>query len=353
MISIETVDPNFRVPENAFSRNLHFYDPQESPFRIFGVTHCGGCYRRMPREIAAAVSEGVLQLHTHTAGGRIRFRTNSRCVAIVAQMSNLSKMPHFAFTGSIGFDLYEKVDGNQIFQGAAIPTIDISDRLEGLWDLGTEDMHELTLHLPLYSGVDSLYIGLDKTARLEAPAEYTYPRPVVYYGSSITQGGCASRPGNAYPNQISLALDCDHINLGFSGNAKAEDSMAQYLSSLDMSVFVYDYDHNAPNTDYLAATHEKLFLTLRKVHPQLPVIMLSMPRSKPCDRGLLEQRQAIIRQTYENALRKGDRNVYYIPGPDLLGEWAEAATVDNCHPTDLGFWAMARKLLPVLKPLLQ
>lgn len=353
MKSIASIDPNFKVPTNGLPAGLRLYRITEDTSLVSGVMWQDGCFRRLPGAVASSVSEGVHALHFHTAGGRVRFCTDSHRVAIVARMNHITKMPHFAFTGSIGFDLYERIDNRQIFMGAAIPPVDIDNSLEFLWELNGDGMHELTLHLPLYTGVDELYIGIDENATLSAAPDYVYSKPVVYYGSSITQGGCASRPGNAYSNQISLMLDCDHINLGFSGNAKAEDTIADYISKLDMSVFVYDYDHNAPDEKHLAATHEKMYRVIRTAQPSLPIIMLSMPKSKPGDAEKQQARFEIIRQTYQNAVAANDQNVYLISGADLFGDCAEAATVDNCHPNDLGFYLMAKKLEPLIGRLLK
>ena len=128
--------------------------------------------------------------------------------------------------------------------------------------------------------------------------------------------------------------------------------MAAYISKLDMSVFVYDYDHNAPDEAHLAATHEKMFQTIRSAQPDLPIIMMTMPKSKPGDADKRQRRFQIIQQTYRNAVAAGDRNVYLISGSELLGDCAESATVDNCHPNDLGFYMMAQKLAPMIKKLL-
>ena len=352
MVAISSIDPNFAVPELDLPQDLQFIPVHSNPSLVFGTTYRDGCFRRMPEDIAADVSEGVHALHFHTAGGRVRFCTSSRRVAIAAKMNHVSRMSHFSFTGSIGFDLYEKVDGRQIFWGTAIPPLEFQDHLNYLWEFSSGDLHELTLHLPLYSGIDELYLGIERDAVISPAPDYSYSKPVVYYGSSITQGGCASRPGNAYPNQISLMLGCDHINLGFSGSAKAEDAMADYISKLDMSVFVYDYDHNAPDEDHLTATHEKMFQTIRSAQPDLPIIMLSMPRSKPGRMETQRRRLEIIRKTYQHALHSGDSHVYLIPGDELLGNCAEAATVDNSHPNDLGFYTMAQTLAPLIRHLL-
>ena len=186
---------------------------------------------------------------------------------------------------------------------------------------------------------------------VEAPTPYKWETPILFYGSSITQGGCSSRPGSAYANIVSRALDADIVNLGFSGNARAEVEMGEYIKNLPMSVFVYDYDHNAPTIAHLEQTHERMFRQVREAQPDLPIVLMSRPKYtlNEDDRTRLE----IIRKTYENALARGDRNVYLIDGPTLMAIAGNEGTVDGSHPTDLGFFSMAQALIPVLKEILK
>ena len=191
----------------------------------------------------------------------------------------------------------------------------------------------------------------DKNSEILPPEPYATEFPVVYYGSSITQGASASKPSGAYQNLLSLFLNIDHINLGFSGNAKGEQSMADYIASLKMSAFVMDYDYNAPTPEHLKETHEPFFKTIREAHPNLPILILSRPKYYPNDEELL--RRDIVRQTYENALSNGDKNVYFIEGNTLMSdEIKDLGTVDGTHPTDLGFFSMAKRIEPMLKEML-
>ena len=165
--------------------------------------------------------------------------------------------------------------------------------------------------------------------------------PIVYYGSSITQGACACRPGNIYENIICRQLGIDYINLGFSGNGKAEDTIVDYMCTLPMSIFVSDYDHNAPNAEYLRNTHLKMYQKIRAAHPDIPYIMLSKPDflSNPSD--AINRRDVII-DSFRRARETGDKNVYLIDGESIFrGPYAQLCTVDGCHPTDMGFALMA------------
>lgn len=205
-------------------------------------------------------------------------------------------------------------------------------------------MADYTINFPLYDGVKELYIALKKGAVILEPTPYSHSVPVVYYGSSITQGGCASRPGNSYEAIISRRLDVDYRNLGFSGSGKAEDLMAQYLADLEMSIFVCDYDYNAPDVEYLEKTHLPLYRAVRSKQPNVPIIFVSAPDIL-MDPETFVPRREVIRRTYTIALEEGDRNVYFIDGAELFdGDDWDSCTVDGCHPNDLGFYRMAMRI---------
>ena len=343
---ISQIDKNFKIETKIAKSDIKFYNVRLAPIEVNGIFHEDGKFRRMPEPIARSVSDGVHWLHSNTAGGRARFVTDSPYVAIHAKMANLGKMPHFALAGSAGFDLYIKGKSEK-YVNTFVPPYEMSDGYESVIELGKRQKRELVINFPLYSDVVELYIGISDTATLEAPSPYEIEKPIVYYGSSITQGGCASRPGCSYQAIISRAFNADYINLGFSGNAKAEDEMAEYVCTLDMSAFVYDYDHNAPSIEHLEATHEKMFKRVRSAFPNLPIILMSRPKYTltPDERTRLK----IIKHTYENALANGDENVYFIDGRTLMSLCKDEGTVDNCHPTDLGFFSMAQALKKVLK----
>ncbi len=339
-MDIAKIDKNFAVRTKIADREgLRFYSVDSAPFSLHGIFFEGDRYRRLPESVARTVNSGVLRLHANTAGGRVRFVTDSPYIAVHVKLANCGKMPHFPLTGSIGMDLYT---GTR-YLGTFCPPFDVENSFEGAIITHLEGKREYTVNLPLYSEVKELYIGVKEGSALEGAPAYTVEKPVVFYGSSITQGGCASRPGNAYPAILSRKLDFDYINLGFSGNAKGEKEIAEYIAGLSMSAFVLDYDHNAPTPAHLAATHEEMFKTIRKTHPDLPILMLSRPQ--PYLKPEEQERLAIVRRTYENALATGDRNVYFIAGPDLICDAVrEAALVDNCHPNDAGFVSMARAI---------
>ncbi len=342
MKTISEIDSNFKISIQIEKEGKSFYNIDNPPFKVYGVFKDEGKYRRLPENIAKSVSEGVHALHANTAGGRVRFKTDSACVSIIAKMGNIGKMPHFALTGSVGFDMYVKEAGEERYAGTFIPPFDITDEYESCVTFDSKKLRDITINFPLYSEVADLYIGVENGSFVGEPEPYTIPKPVVYYGSSITQGGCASRAGTSYQSIISRRFDCDYINLGFSGNAKAEDEIIDYIKKLDMSMFVYDYDYNAPSVEHLANTHEKMFKAVRKENPQIPIIFMSRPKYYLDEEE--EQRLNIIKTTYNNALSGGDRNVYLLDGKALMSRAGSDGTVDNAHPNDLGFASMAEAL---------
>ncbi len=342
MGNIEQIDKNFLVKTNIEKDDINFHNVDKAAFKVYGVFKEKGRYRRMPEDVAISVSEGVNLLHTNTAGGRVRFKTDSEYIAINAEMDGLGRMSHFAFTGSIGFDLYE--DNNYI--KTFVPPFSIIDGYESIIEFKDSNLREITINFPLYSNVKNLYIGLQEGAALKESTPYRNEKPIVYYGSSITQGGCASRPGMSYQSIISRRFNYDFVNLGFSGSAKAENEMIEYIKNLDMCAFVYDYDHNAPTVEHLRETHEKMFKAIRKENPKLPVIIMTRPKHTLTDEE--KERHSIIEDTYKNAISKGDKNVYFIDSSMLTKLCGDDGTVDSCHPTDYGFASMAKALGEVI-----
>lgn len=333
------IDRTAEVQTKIERDGLVFYDIDEAPFRIHGVYREGDRYVRMPSDIARTVSDGVGNLCAYTTGGRVRFITDSPYIAVSIRVGVFSKFPFFPLSGTVGCDLY----GGTRYFGTYSPPLDITNSYEGVVDIFDPEERVYTVNMPLYSTVGKMYIGIKAGSVLKAAPDYAEMTPIVYYGSSITHGGCATRPGCNYESIIARKYDWDFINLGFAGCAKGEEEIARYIAGLPMRAFVYDYDHNAPTLDYYRETHERMFKIVRAAQPELPIIMMSRPKFhlSPEER----ERVNVMMQTYENALAAGDSHVFCIKGADLLSEdIREVALVDNCHPTDGGFASIAKVL---------
>lgn len=212
-------------------------------------------------------------------------------------------------------------------------------------------MRSYVLYLPLYNGLKTLMVGLPPDAQLAKGRVPHNEKPILFYGSSVTQGACASKAGSCYTTLLARRLDAAQINLGFSGNAKGEPELAKYIAKLNMSLFVYDYDYNAPTVEHLQETHEPFFRIIREARPELPVVMISRFSGKMGPDA--DTRREIIRSAYLHAVEAGDRNVWFVDGQPLFGETdRDMCTVDIGHPTDLGFLRVADALEPLLREIL-
>ena len=359
MFDITQVDPNLVVNHSLADSNLVFYDVRKANVDFYGLYEPRGeaPFRRMPLDVAETVSRSVYNLSQHTSGGRIRFKTDSKTIAIhVVQRDKVCYFAHMTFLGSSGFDLYRMENGRQVFVAALLPPIDRGSSFDAIVEVAGEGIYEYVLNFPLYDWVTELYLGLDKGAVLKKGSPYAATKkPVVFYGSSITQGGCASRPGLNYPAILSRCLDMDFICLGFSGSCLAEPEMVRYLETMDVAAYVLAYDGNAPDPAYLQETHEPLFKAIRAAHPETPIIISSNyflgARIKTEDNSeICEERWAIIKNTYDNAVSAGDKKVWYVNPKGIFDAYGgNDCTVDGCHSNDLGFYLMAKSMEPRLR----
>lgn len=345
------VDGNFKV-ENVEGIGVLYYNALETPFSVEGFAwrKDGEKLYRIPKQTASNPNlKNIAGLANHTAGGAVRFQTDSRNIALRYKLKDTTDMPHMTRSGACGFDVFISSPGNQdsYLKTVHPPRRAISEYSKEqvkIAQFQQRRMRQFTIWLPLYGGVESLEVGIEKGAKILAPMPHKIKKPVLFYGSSITQGGCASRPANAYTTMLCRELDAEQINLGFSGNAKGEIEIARDIASLNLAAFVFDYDYNAPTPEHLEKTHEPFFLEIRKKHPNLPIIILSR-----CS-NMTDRRRDIVKQTYLNAVARGDKNVSFIDGAELFGTTDKKyPTVDGCHPNDLGFYLMFQRILPTLK----
>ena len=349
---LEDIDKNFRLSADI-PRDYILRDPREAPFSLWGlVPNADRSYCRLPLGLIPECNEGVQELAWHLAGACVRFSTDSDGLAVVWTLRDRGNMPHFAATGQSGMELFEESDGGVTAVKTVIPQME-----DGLGCRADQSafvplkggMRHYALYLPLYNGLTTFHLGFAPDSRVEEGRAPRVTRPLVFYGSSITQGGCAQKVGSCYTTILARRLDAAQINLGFSGSARGEESMARYIASLDMSAFIMDYDHNAPDAAHLRRTHGPFFRLIRAARPELPIILASKPDydNNPAESRL--RRQVII-DTYARALSEGDRRVYFVDGQSMFGPRDRAlCTVDGCHPTELGFLRMADAFEPVIR----
>lgn len=354
MKRIQEIWPEYTVDE-TLAADFVFHDAWDAPIKISGlVPNEERMYYRLAPELASRVNDGVKEMAWHLAGGCARFATDASELCVAAALRQPELMNHMTVCGQSGVELYMEQDGRYVQVGVGRPEIaaksaGIKPFITQRFTLPGEGLRTFCLYMPLYNGLKKLLIGLPEASKLAAPRIRRIESPITFYGSSITQGGCATKPGACYSAILGRRLDANVRNLGFSGSAKGEEDMVRHLASLEMSVLVLDYDHNAPNAEHLEKTHEPLFRKVREAQPELPVIMLTKP-DFDSDPAVNAVRREIVRRTYAHALEAGDRKVWFVDGETLFGESdRDLCTVDGCHPNTLGFLRMADRVEPVLR----
>ena len=302
-------------------------------------------YDRMPASYKDKVRPEVWNLSKNSAGLSVRFMTNSTRISLKWDLLNNMSMNHMAETGIKGVDLYFNNNGTWQFLNTGRPTG--KENEAQLISHMSRKMREYRMFLPLYDGVVKLEIGIDSTCVIRKP-EPMGRRPIVFYGTSITQGGCASRPGMAHTNIISRKLNTDCYNFGFSGNGRMEAPVAQLIAGIDAWFYVIEC---LPNMSYEQVLKNTIPLaeTIRKAHPETPIIFVDNPMYDAASlddtlRFSIGRKNAGLKNEFNKLQAKGIGNIYYIenstaPVNDHEGE------VDGVHLTDLGFMRYADFLI--------
>ena len=339
------------------AQNVVYTDASAFPLygKVSGQTNAR--YERLPSHLQEVSRGPVWYLGRNSAGLFIRFRSNSTSIYARWESTFNNTMTHMTDTGTKGLDLYALVDGQWRHVCSAQPQGKKSERKI----IGNMDPleREYMLYLSLYDGVSSLEIGVDEGAMLDLPAvdRPSREKPIVMYGTSILQGGCANRPGMAHTNIISRRLDREVYNLGFSGNALLDMEIAELMASVeDPGLFVLDYAPNA-YADMIDENGETFFRVIRDAHPDVPVIFIEdviFPHTV-FDNAILEEvtlKNEAQKRLYQRLKKAGEKNIYYISAEGMIGDDGEA-TVDAIHFTDLGMMRYVDHVLPTIEKALK
>jgi len=337
----EKLDPNMTL-KKADADGIIWLDPREAPFNLSGFEWISedNVYRRLPVRPDWEIRDAVDQLANETAGGQIRFRSDSKKILLRVELREKSGMYHMPATGQSGFDLYIK-DGEvqRYVKTTRFPADTIRYQVE-LLNSDQKQMRDFTLNFPLYNGVNSVLVGIEAQSRIRTPKPFSRPGKIVIYGTSITQGGCVARPGMAYSNILSRKLDVAFVNLGFSGNGRGEPALAHLINQISGTSFIIlDYEANAGNT--ILETLNPFVSILREKHPDTPILIMSKIRYAREPIGSLADKELMRRRDFQRNLVderriSGDKNIYFLDGSEILGDDYDECTVDGTHPTDLG-----------------
>jgi lysophospholipase L1-like esterase len=332
--------------------SLHWIDARNLLLEGRGWSDTKSFFDRLPAKAEGKVRTNVWNLSHDSTGMRVRFVTDATAISArwVLRKESLA-MAHMPATGVSGLDLYVKFEGkwHWLANGRPLKVSNEATLVRGL----EPGRREYAIYFPLYNGVEEVQIGVATNAIFEsAPPPPANVKPIVFYGTSILQGGCASRPGMAYPAILGRRLDVPTINLGFSGNAWSEPELAELLAELDPSAFVLDPLPNM-SPEMVKQRIESFVQTLRNARPNVPIVLVENVvytdgQFLKVRRDKVSQANANLREIFIRLQRAGMKKLFYVEADKLLGDDGEA-TVDGTHPTDLGFVRMADAIEPTLR----
>ena len=358
---IEKYDPRMALESAVVDTNgVKWIDGRYLPLEGKCFTNTTGYYDRLPSNVTIKVNSGVRGMKNHSAGMQFRFRTDSDFLVIRhTPLNGWHAMPHMTEVGTSGWDVYrrDRASGKWCFvtsnHRASADKGNPNARVKRInWKAGDECI----INLPLYNGVKEFSLGIAPGAKIKAPGPRRsgVNKPVVFYGTSITHGGCASRPGLAFPSIVGRDLDVPIVNLGFSGSGRMELEMSEHLAAIDASCYVLDClwnmssvrdtpdcadikDRKAP-IPVVRARYEPFIRNLRAKRPGVPIVMAEM-----CDvycKGP-NPMDVFIKKLYDKLIAEGWKNLVYLPKKNMYTGDMEG-TVDGCHPNDWGMMSMAK-----------
>ena len=340
-------DPRMALEKSVTEKGVRWIDGKLLPIEGRAFDNVDHYYDRLPSNVTAKVNGGVRAMRHHTAGMQFRFTTDSKKLHFkwIPYKAGLS-MDHMPSTGVSGIDVYQQTpDGIWRYVKTGRITNAKGGSLTMDWTPGTPCL----VNLPLYNGVKSFSLGIDPNAKISsAPPHRGASKPVVFYGTSITHGGCASRPGLAFVNVVGRTLDVPVVNLGFSGSGVMEYEMSEHLAAIDASCYVLDClwnmgmtkadDVNNRRGRNVDENYEPFIRNLRAKRPGVPIVM-----AERCDVYCRPQnsQDKFIRKLYEKLIAEGWTNLVYLPKDKMYTGDLEG-TVDGCHPNDWGMMSMGK-----------
>ena len=352
---IEKFDPRMALDSAVVDTNgVKWIDGKLLPLEGKCFKNTTAFYDRLPSNVTIKVNAGVRGMKCHSTGMQFRFRTDSKSLDFKwVPYNRRLEMDHMPSTGVSGIDVYRQAaDGKWFYVKTGRIRNPDGGELHIPWTPGTACL----VNLPLYNGIRSFSLGIDKNAKIEAlgPRKSGVNKPVVFYGTSITHGGCASRPGLAFPSIVGRDLDVPIVNLGFSGSGRMELEMSEHLAAIDASCYVLDCLWNmssvrdTPDNEdikdrtvtipVVRARYEPFIRNLRAKRPGVPIVM-----AEGCDvfcHGP-SAKDVFIKKLYDKLIAEGWKNLVYLPKTNMYTGDMEG-TVDGCHPNDWGMMSMAK-----------
>ncbi len=348
---IATWDPNMAAENAVVDENgVKWIDGKNLPLegRVFDdVEHW---FDRLPANVSTSVNAGVRGMKHHTAGMQFRFRTDSKTLRFKWTPWNASRlaMGHMPSTGVSGIDIYRWDAGSGRWPHEKCFRMPDEAKGEFAFDLPWSHGGPCLVYLPLYNGIRSFLLGIDAEATVEPlpPRASGVEKPVVFYGTSITQGACASRPGMAFVNIVGRNLDVPVVNLGFAGCGRMEREMSEHLARIDASCYVLDCLWNMGSAEEdggrpgrnVEENYEPFIRALRARRPGVPIVMAGQCNVRG---GAPNAKERFVKALHDRLVAEGWRGLVFLPGAEMFADDSEG-TVDGVHPNDHGMMSLAK-----------
>jgi lysophospholipase L1-like esterase len=315
-------------------------------------------YDRFPARAEQTVRKEVWDLSRNSAGLQVRFRTNASEIKLRYIVTGSKQMNHMPATGVSGVDLYAK-SGKEQWKWCGA-RFSFGDTVVYTYsNLNKQDDREYVLYFPLYNHVSWMELSYPDSSvfRFEEPVK---EKPVVIYGTSIAQGGCASRPGLAWTNILGRKLGRPVVNLAFSGNGRMEPEVFKLICEIDAEMLVIDCLPNMAGEVYLKGELKKRLTEgitfMRTQKPNLPILLVDhcgYTDELTNDQKKITYQSAnkIQRAVFDSLINAGVKNLYYLTKEEI-GLNIES-TVDGIHPNDIGMMEYANAYLKKLKDILK
>ncbi|MDD4778180.1 MAG: SGNH/GDSL hydrolase family protein [Fermentimonas sp.] len=339
-----------------------WYNPLEAEYPVIQnrgwSNEIGKSYQRLPYRAEKTVRKSVWNLSENSAGLAIHFNTNAEKIEVRYGVEGSFAMDHMPATGKSGVDLYAiDSEGNWQF---ITDRYNFSDTIifsyNGvLEDKGFNNGYEYRLYLPLYNSVTWMEIGVPDTADF-AFIPILNEKPIVVYGTSIAQGGCASRPAMGWTNILSRKLDYPVTNLAFSGNGPLEKEMVDLISELNASLIIYDCLPNMLNLS-VDEVKKRTAYGVSAIREKSDIPILITDHIGYMNNGMIKGRKEMAdrlnsasREVFDSLKIAGEPNIYYLHKDSI--NFPTDGTVDYIHPNDLGMQAYADAYEKVVRKIL-
>jgi hypothetical protein len=358
---IEELDTNFKDQGSKIEEGLAWISAKDPRFTVNGLAwfeENGREFLRLPKRAKGVVPDGVWELATMPTNACVRFKTDSTTLKLRIQHSRPEvATARWCAVGASGIDLYLGPPARRVYWGSNNQIVSPQRYVSSYFEKLPRKLREITLYLPTYNDLVLLEIGLDPRARLAPPSRFRLAKPVLFYGTSVTQGSSTSRGATGYVPVVGRRLGIDVINLGFSGSGNSEASVADLVAEVDLACLVNDCVANMREEgmeERYLAFNEKI----RARWPRLPILLMTCFPLAPCIRteipaARLRRRNRLPFLAYRQFRARGDRNVHLLDCRDLKGFAPDHPSVDGVHLNDLGFLHLADAVTPRLKRILK